>query len=137
MSDAYNIVWSDSATDSFSQYLRFAIGALEHLGIELPKVPNDAIELAKGHLNGLVTEQSLIQAADQWWDLIEASDGLSDFKSQEMLEARVSLCLLLSRSHDKEFLSETINWFIQFLIGMGAEKDVAYKYLRDNFHFSV
>ncbi len=109
------IVWPENPTEAINAYLRFILAVFAEQNITLPDQPNDATALTRRRLAGQVDDAVLDGARDSWWAVVDDADGIRDFKSMRMLDARFALCLLSVRDKDAPILGEHISWFFELM----------------------
>ena len=128
-----SIAWPKNAHAAMCLYLECIVKVFGVLNIVFPKGDNDPIKIATDFLQGEVQQDDLSSAASEWWAIIDGSSSIRNFQNQEILEARLALCILSVREDKVDQLGDNLSWFLEVLGFLGKDVDKAIEVMESHF----
>ena len=132
MSNQTRIMWPSSPRESMVLLVSFQIKALYALKINFDGCSVDPVKIANDYMACIISFAEYELEAKKWWNFLDTSGYLRNFKDTEALTARLAICLLNNRLTESD-LSEHVDWFFELLNMMGKDTEVVRSIMHSHF----
>ena len=130
-----SIAWPESIRESVRLLMLFMLKVVEQLEVSFGDTAYEPISIVKGLLAGDLSDNHRRAALAFWWKTIDER-GVRDFQSEEVLIARLAVCLLSPNEEELWGLGEQLSWFLEVLGFLGADVDKAIAVMEEHFNFN-
>jgi len=95
---------------------------------------HNPMNIVKDILAGAALDEERCAALEHWWKLVDTR-GIRDFRSKDVLVARLAICLLSPAEEKASQLGEQLSWFLEVLFFLGLDVDRAVQIMHEHFEF--
>lgn len=127
------IKWPIKADEAIGLYLNFQIKVIEDLNIEFTGFFSDPIFIVKKYLNNEILESDYNESKVQWWNYIDNKDAIRNFEDENILKARLAICLLSVDKNSIPELGDHLSWFLNVLTYMKFDSKKLIVMMKDYF----
>jgi hypothetical protein len=118
-----NLVWPSNNESAILLFLALQVKLIEKLGISLAVNGKDPIETAKRYLDSEISEERYTSAAKHWSDIVCTRETVTDFRSKDVLKARLAIGLLSATPTLVTELNLHLEWFVEIVCKMGYKRN--------------
>ncbi len=129
------IIWPADAREACRSYLGFLIKITEEMELTFPDWAPNPVVTAKAFVAGEIPEERYRSETNRWWDHIDSSGGMREFRDPSILSARLALCLLSATEDEAGRLGEHLSWFLEVLGFMGVDLEAPVAEMERYFQF--
>ena len=117
------INWPKDSRAAVKLYLGYLIQVVEFLNLKFPKLGSDPLFTTKKYIAGALSEAEYRESANVWWGYLDGKGSARDLKNENVLLARVAICLLSVTQDEVDYLGEHLSWFLEVLDQLKIELD--------------
>lgn len=128
-----SIKWPENNRDAIRLYLAYVIKVLDYLNIRFADCDHDPLELARSYISNKISSEKYEAETLAWWKKIDSQNAIREFQNENILMARLAICLLPVKEDSALSLGDDLSWFIEVLGFMGADIDSAIDIMIEHF----
>lgn len=115
-----SVVRQRNLQDAHVVIMKFMCRCLSLVKGGVPEVGKDALDVAENFwFEGKGEEKDILAARVACWSYLDAKHHDVDIEGREDAAMRAVICVLYEKAESKDFLAETLRWFVSMLDRLG------------------
>ena len=130
-----SIKWPLERKEAIDLYLTFLINSIHLYDINFERFSSNPVDTARSYIENRIGEAEYHNAVEYWWELIDKGNSLRDFDSEDILMARLGVCLTSANVKEVTELANHLSWFIELIDYLNLDPKLCISLMNSHFKF--